>query len=231
MIPRASFVIPAYNAERWLSKTIFSCRQQTVKTIEIIVVNDGSTDDTRAIVDFHAKADDRVIPVHLDNNVGRSEARNIGNDKARSEVILVLDADDMATPNRVKETLAAFEAKKADLVYGSFWVIDSMGNAVRKIICNPFDPIISKEKKLNFICHSTVAYTKKLAKEIRYESGDYARLGLDDWKLQWDAFKKGFVIKNIRSPLAFYRVSDGTVSSTRNEEEVSKVKDEFLATV
>lgn len=231
MTPRVSFVIPAYNAERWISKTLYSCRNQTIKTIEIVVVNDGSTDDTQAIIDFHAKADNRIVPLQLRSNVGRSEARNQGNDLATAPLILVLDSDDMATRNRAKDTIAAFELKKCDLAYGSFFVIDSLGNVQNKIVCSPFDPMISKEKKLNFICHSTVAYSKRLAKAIRYETGDYARLGLDDWKFQWDAYKKGFVIKNIKSPLAYYRVSDDTVSATRNEDEVIKLKDEFLATV
>lgn len=231
MKPSASFVIPAYNSERWISKTLYSCRNQTIKNIEIIVVNDGSTDDTQAIIDFHAREDSRIIPLHLTANVGRSEARNRGNDEATSGIILVLDADDLASKNRVKDTLEAFQAKKADLIYGSFFVVDSMGNVETRIICSPFDPIISKEKKLNFICHSTVAYTKQLAKEVRYEGGEISKLGLDDWKFQWDTYKKGYVIKNVRKFLSSYRVSDDTVSSTRNEEQVIKVKEAILASL
>jgi glycosyltransferase involved in cell wall biosynthesis len=231
MTPRASFVIPAYNAERWISKTILSCRNQTIKQIEIIVVNDGSTDGTQEIVNWHAKEDDRVIPFDLVQNVGRSEARNVGNDNARAPIILVLDADDMAAKNRVRDTLAAFELKKADFVYGSFFVVDGFGNVQQKITCTPFDPIISKEKKLNFICHSTVAYTKLLSKDVRYDGGAFSNLGLDDWKFQWDVFRRGYAIKNIRTPLSYYRVSNDTISTTRNEQEVSKVKESYLAQV
>jgi glycosyltransferase involved in cell wall biosynthesis len=229
-MPRASFVIPAYNAERYVSKAIFSCRNQTIKQIEIVVVNDGSQDGTGEIIDWHAKQDPRVVPVHLEKNVGRSEARNIGNDKAASPLLFVLDADDMAARNRVKDTIALFELKKPDFVYGSFFVIDSLGNTERKIICSAFDQIISKAKKLNFICHSTVAYRKALAQDVRYEGGEYSKLGLDDWKFQWDVCRKGYAIKHIRNPLAYYRDSGDTISSTRDEKEVARVKETFLAT-
>ena len=227
MNPRASFVIPAYNAERWISKTIWSCRNQTVKQIEIVVVNDGSADDTRDIIEWHSKQDPRVRVYHQKNS-GRSAARNFGNDLAISDLILVLDSDDMATRNRAKDTIAAFELKKPDLLYGSFFIIDSMGNTERKMICAPFDPAINKEKKMNFICHSTMAYTKKLSSDVRYEEGDWSRLGLDDWKFQWEAHLKGYKIKNIRNPLCYYRVTEDGTMATRDEKEVLKAKEEYL---
>lgn len=230
MNPRASFVIPAYNAERWISKTIYSCRNQTIKQIEIVVVDDGSTDSTSDIVKWHAKEDPRV-KLLSQKNQGRSAARNAGNDAAASGLILVLDADDMATRNRVKDTIAVFELKKPDLLYGSFFIMDSMGAVERKMICGPWDHEISKEKKLNFICHSTMAYTKKLTQDVRYEEGDWSRLGLDDWKFQWEAHRKGYKIRNIRNPLCYYRVTDDGAMATRDPAEVLKAKEEYLASV
>ena len=228
MKPRASFVIPAFNAERWISKTIWSCRNQTIKQIEIIVVNDGSTDGTADIINWHAQEDKRVIPVHLEANVGRSGARNTGNDRASSDLLLVLDSDDMACRDRVKHTLAAIHLKKADLVYGSFFAVDSMGNVERMIRCEQFDPARAKREKVNGICHSTVAYTKKLATDVRYDTGDFSRLGLDDWKFQWDAHNKGYVFANVRPPLSYYRLTEDGVSATRNPDEVAKAKELVL---
>lgn len=226
--PRASFVIPAYNAERWISKTLHSCRTQTIKPIEIIVVNDGSTDDTRLIVEWHAKEDKRVRLLDQEN-LGRSAARNRGNDLAQSDLILVLDADDMATRNRVKDTLTIFQLKKPDFMYGSFFSIDSAGTTRGKLVCGPFDPELSKKNKLNYICHSTVAYTKKLAQKIRYEDGDYSKLGLDDWKFQWDTYKAGYKIQHIRNPLCYYRVTEGNTMATRDEKAVAEVKERYFA--
>jgi len=227
MTPRASFVIPAYNADRWISKALYSCRNQTVKTIEIIVVNDGSTDSTKDILDFHEKEDKRIRVYHTENR-GRSAARNFGNEAAQSDLILVLDADDMAARTRVNDTIATFQLKKPDLMYGSFFTVDSMGNTIQKIVSSPFDPEVSKEKKLNFICHSTMAYTKKLANEIKYSEGEWSRLGLDDWKFQWDAYRAGYKIKNVRNALSYYRLTDDNTMATRDQNEVNKMKETYL---
>lgn len=230
MTPRATFVIPAYNADRWISKAIWSCRNQTIKPIEIIVVNDGSTDSTAAIADWHASQDNRIRVIGQMNK-GRSAARNSGNSQANSDLILVLDADDMATRNRVKDTLAIFQLKKPDFLFGSFFEIDSMGTTRVKVICRPFEPEVSKQKKLNFICHSTVAYTKKLADSIYYEEGPYSKLGLDDWKFQWEVYKKGYKIQHIRNPLCYYRVTEDGTMATRDEKQVTEAKDAFIATL
>lgn len=230
MTPRASFVIPAYNADRWISKAIWSCRNQTIKQIEIIVVNDGSTDSTKDILDWHASEDKRVRVFHNENK-GRSFSRNFGNDLAESDIVLVLDADDMATRNRVKDTLAVFELKKPDLLYGSFFRVDSIGTTYGKTVCSPFDPKVSKSQKLNFICHSTMAYTKKLTQEVRYEEGDYTKLGLDDWKFQWEAYRRGYKFQHIKNPLCYYRMTESGTMATRDEKEVEAVKEKFLATI
>lgn len=228
--PRGSFVIPAYNAERWVSKAIYSCKNQTIKEIEIIVVDDGSKDYTGLIADWHAKEDPRVRVFHQENK-GRSAARNFGNDQAKSDLILVLDADDMATKNRVKDTIATFTLKNPDLVFGSFFAMDSLGNATNKMVCSEWDPEIAKKAKLNYICHSTVAYTKKLSEKIRYEEGDWSKLGLDDWKFQWEAHKAGFKLKALRNPLCYYRLTEDGTMATRDPKEVDKAKDKYLATV
>lgn len=228
MKPRASFVIPAYNAECWISKAIHSCRSQSLKQIEIVVVNDGSTDATGEIINFHAKQDKRIIPVHLKENAGRSEARNIGNHEASGDIIMVLDADDMATRNRARDTLAFFESRKPDVVWGSFFVIDSLGIVGQKISCSDFRPEIQKQQRMNFICHSTMAYRKGVTLNVRYDSGEYSKLGLDDWKFQWDCYHKGYSMKPIKSVLAYYRQTKSGTMGTRDEKEVSRVKDAYF---
>lgn len=230
MIPRASFVIPAYNADRWISKAVWSCRNQTIKQIEIIVINDGSTDGTKDILDWHASEDKRVRVFHQEN-AGRSAARNFGNDQAKSDIIMVLDADDMATRDRAINTISTFRLKKPDFLYGSFFAVDSMGTTDRKVVSAPFDPENAKKQKLNFICHSTVAYTKKLSESVRYEEGVYSKLGLDDWKFQWEVHKRGYSIKNIRNPLCYYRMTEDGTMATRDQGAVDAAKEAYFAAV
>lgn len=229
--PRVSFVIPAYNAEAYLAQAILSCRGQSVKEIEIVVVNDGSSDGTKDLVQWHMEQDKRVHLIDLPKNQGRSAARNIGNAYAHAPYILVLDADDISLPNRARDTIAAFELKKADVVYSSFQVIDGLGQIISKTAAGPFNKELAIKHKLNFICHSTMAYRKGVISNVQYDEGDYSRLGLDDWKFQWDAFLKGYKFIPAKNVLSQYRLLSGNTEDRRNKEEVKNLKDAYLATI
>ena len=104
MPPRASFVIPTRDCAAWLPFAVNSALSQTVKDIEVVVVDDGSKDLTMEYLKWAEKQDKR-INVLLTAGLGRSSARNIGNEQAQSEHIFVLDADDIALPKRVEHSL------------------------------------------------------------------------------------------------------------------------------
>ena len=102
-----SIVIPAYNASRWIERTLRSVQGQTVKNIEVIVVDDGSTDETPAIVRRLMEQDPRIYLIQQSNG-GVAKARNIGIVSARSEFVAPLDADDLWHPQRLELHLDAF---------------------------------------------------------------------------------------------------------------------------
>lgn len=225
---KASFVIPAYNAQRFLAQTILSCRAQSVKDIEIIVVNDGSTDGTRELVEWHERQDDRVKGINLEKNEGRSAARNVGNALAKSPFILVLDADDLACRHRVRDTLLTFQMKNPDVVYGPFQLLDDLGNGQGKVPAGPFNKEISIQKKMNFICHSTMAYRKGVTMNVKYDEGDYSWLGLDDWKFQLDCVIKGYKFAVTSTILSQYRHSANNTEARRDPKEVERLKDAYF---
>lgn len=229
--PRASFVIPVYNGQKFLHEAIASCRAQSTKDIEIVIVNDGSKDGTQELVDWYAADDKRIKPIHLKENVGRSEARNIGNKAVDSPYIFVLDADDRACKNRVRDSLITFQMKKPDIVYGPYFWMDELGNVLEKVPAGPFNKELALRKKLNYIGHSTMAYRTGITKNVRYDTGEYSRIGLDDWKFQWDCFHKGYKFDVVKTFLAYWRFSADGISSRRNPEDVLKLKDEYLATI
>ena len=228
MNPRCSFVIPAFNAETYLRETIDSCLNQTIKQVEVVVVNDGSTDGTRELLDFYAQKDKRVRAIHLLRNAGRSEARNIGNNEAQSDIIMVLDSDDMATRNRARDTITCFETKKPDLMYGGWIQIDTFGNMERRIAPHPFSEEQSLKYKTHFICHSSMAYQKGLTLNVQYQGGECSRLGIDDWRFIWDCRIKGYKFAYVKPSLCYYRIVEGTISKTRNEIEVVEAKDKIM---
>lgn len=103
--PRVSVVIPAYNAEATLRQTIDSALRQTFQDIEVIVVDDGSTDGTLAIANSY---EDRVRPI-AQSNQGVSVARNNGIAAARGELIALLDADDEWHPQKLEKQVAVLD--------------------------------------------------------------------------------------------------------------------------
>jgi glycosyltransferase involved in cell wall biosynthesis len=98
--PLTSVVIPAYNAELFLERTLRSALRQTHSNLEVIVVDDGSTDKTRAIAAAAATTDDRVRIISVPNG-GVAKARNIGIAEANGEFVAFLDADDLWHPTKI----------------------------------------------------------------------------------------------------------------------------------
>jgi len=105
--PHVSVVIAAYNAVEWLPATLRSILAQTFDDLEVVVVDDGSTDATGAVIEAAAAADARVVPVTLGVNVGRSAARNAGLAAARGQWVCPMDADDLWFRGRLRELVAA----------------------------------------------------------------------------------------------------------------------------
>jgi len=108
--PLVSVVVPAFNAAAYLGAALESLRAQTVRELEIIVVDDGSSDDTAAIARRHASEDPRVRVISLEKPSGRpASARNAGIRAARGSYIALLDADDTCIPTRVETQVRAMQ--------------------------------------------------------------------------------------------------------------------------
>lgn len=88
-----SFIIPAYNAEQYIEKCVLSITSQTHKAVEVIIVNDGSTDHTTEIIDSFSRSDQRIKVIHKEN-AGVSAARNSGLEIAKGDYVVFVDADD-----------------------------------------------------------------------------------------------------------------------------------------
>lgn len=145
-----SIIVPAYNAEKTILSCIESVIQQTTKyDYELIVVNDGSKDGTRAIVE---KADDLHIKLINQENRGFSGARNRGIDESIGKYIMFLDADDMLVGDCIEKMLDRIIEQDADIVQGSYYSFtdennkwesilhDGVQSDTESIICNPGFP-------------------------------------------------------------------------------------------
>lgn len=118
-VPLVSVVIPSYNAERWIKSTLDSVLAQTHSDIEIIVVDDGSTDDTVAVISEFFPS----VKLITQTNSGVAAARNKGIENASGEWIAFLDADDIWLPNKVQDQLELLATEPdAQMTYSAWHV-------------------------------------------------------------------------------------------------------------
>ena len=118
-IPKISIIVPAYNVQAYLKQCIESLINQTFNCIEIILLNDGSTDNTGTVCDEYAIIDSRITVIHKSNS-GLSDTRNVGITHSNGEYIMFIDADDWIDLDTCEVAYNAAKENDADLVFWSY---------------------------------------------------------------------------------------------------------------
>lgn len=195
-----SVIMPCFNAGRWLGKAVDSLLAQSYGRIEIIAINDGSTDDTGDILDAVARRDTRLRVVHAGTNLGIVSALNRGLDVADGSLIARMDADDICKPRRLERQVAFLESGAADIC-GS-WFIE-FGQGPRRTTRWPHatDAVEAAMLFQNAICHPTLVAKREVFDRFRYRE-DF-RLA-EDYDLLSRAMRD-FRIANVAEPLLYYR--------------------------
>ncbi|MER2519270.1 MAG: glycosyltransferase family 2 protein [Bdellovibrionales bacterium] len=122
--PIVSVIIPVFNGDKSIARAIESARRQTLKNIEIIVVDDASTDGTSEAAQSLAKQDSRILYMRLPSNVGAGGARNVAIDAATGQWIAVLDADDWYEPERLDMLLKTAQEHQVDAICDNLKIFD-----------------------------------------------------------------------------------------------------------
>lgn len=145
---KVSIIIPVYNVEKYLKRCLDSVLCQTYTNFEVILVDDGSTDNSRDICDEYKKYDKRIKVIHK-NNEGVSVARNKGIEVATGKYILFLDSDDFIEKNCIEILIKSISNKKYDLViYG--YIMEFLNNDIENKVVTPNNKIYCKvEEYLN----------------------------------------------------------------------------------
>lgn len=116
---KISVIVPVYNVEEYLEECINSITNQTYTNLEILLIDDGSTDNSSSICDEYVKKDNRIKVIHQVNG-GLGNARNTGLDNATGDYIMFSDSDDCFVPNSCEVMLKEIEEKNADYVIGNY---------------------------------------------------------------------------------------------------------------
>lgn len=219
-MPQVSIITPCYNASRFISQTIDSVLTQTFTDWEMIIVDDGSKDDSSDIVEKYVKKDSRIRLIQQPNG-GSANARNHGIREATGRYIALLDADDLWLPQFLEKQIEFMKEKKAICVYSSYKRIDENSNEILKpLICRSFVNY-KKMQITNFIgcltgLYDSSKYGKKyLDEKLKSIRDDYA-YWLEIVKLENAAYGNPEV-------LACYRV----IKSSTTGNKLKLVKKQF----
>jgi len=211
-VPDVSVLMPVRNAARFVRAAVDSVLLQRGPSVELIVVDDGSTDGSRAIVE--AIDDRRVRLIRHEPGPGISATLNAGLASATGEFVARLDADDVARPDRFAKQVDALRRMPAVVLTGSrARLIDANGRAIG-LVDRPCDETAIRWYNLldNAFVHSSVMFRRAA---IAAEFGGYDEsLSLcEDWAL-WGRIMEGHAVCNMPEPLTDYRVTPGSIMST-----------------
>ena len=145
---KVSIIVPIYNAQKTLERCIESILNQDFSDFELLLINDGSKDDSGKICDAYAKKDHRVRVIHKENS-GVSASRNLALQEAKGEYLQFLDADDWITPNATRLLVESLEQNHCDMVIADFYRVIKERLSHKGSIDE--DGVLSREEFANFM--------------------------------------------------------------------------------
>jgi glycosyltransferase involved in cell wall biosynthesis len=198
-VPKISFVIPVYDGDSYLAETIESIRNQTMKDIEIIIIDDCSPDFTPVLMDWYLQKDKRIKYHRFEQNKGVCEARNYGNSIAQADLICPSDQDDLSMKHRASYSYAFFRRfPEYNCITSSYWECDVDGNPKNQY----FPPNMNRQifESGNFVwMHSSACYRKEDIIKLPYRTLDGQT---DDWVFLDDWTKAGMKFRTVKKVLA-----------------------------
>lgn len=207
---KVSVIIPAYNAMVYLPETMKSVLKQTYDDFEVIVVNDGSSDQTEQWV---SQITDPRVRLICQRNQGSSAARNTGINQARGEYIAFLDADDLWEPTKLEKQVHCLEQDpEAGLVYTWTALIDEKGESRGKVIANYAEGNVWKTL---IECNILECGSTPMIRRCCFESVGVFDINLgslcDDWEM-WIRIASRYSFKVVKEPLVYYRAHSNSTS-------------------
>ncbi len=212
-----SVITPVFNGDRFLAQAIESVRSQTYDAIELILVDDGSADNSRSIIKSFSERDRRLVPVLLDKNGGAARAKNHGLERARGEFVAFLDADDFWAPAKLEKQVRLLrENPDVGIVGTEGFVVNSEGV--------PGEPLIGRHDvprgRISLssffftgfpLATSAIAFRKACVTDCG---------GFKDYRKSYDydfflRITRKYDVDVIMEPLTYYRIHDSNMTLDR----------------
>lgn len=206
-MPKVSVVIPAYNAMRYLPETVESVFKQTFSDFEVLIINDGSSDN---IVHWTSGLSDSRVRLISQENRGLSEARNTGIAHAQGEYIAFLDADDLWEPTKLEKQVRCLDDNPAvGLVHTWLVLVDEQSKSTGRVMkYNAQGYVWNQVAEKNVIACPSV-----MVRHCCFDVGVFNRnlRSLEDWDM-WIRIASRYPFAAIAEPLAYYRQLPSSMS-------------------
>ncbi len=207
---RVSVIMPVYNAESTLERSMRSVLEQTHRAVELLVVDDGSRDGSWPLVERIAAEDERVVPIRQPRNGGVAMARNAGIEAATGSHLAFLDSDDWWHPDKTALQLERLRHTGARIVYSAYQRVSEDGQPLSMVrppaSVRPVDML-----KSNWIGNLTGMYDRAVG------DARFRRIGHEDYAFWLEMVgKAGHAVRADHDvPLAYYLVRQGSLSSDK----------------
>ena len=221
---KVSIIVPMYNAEKFIGKTIESVLSQTYENWEMLIMNDVSTDNSLAVVNEYVKKDDRIKVLNTEKNMGVVKGRNHLIDLANGKFIAFLDADDYWHSQKLEKQIQFMKEKNAGISCTEYTRVKENDEKINEVVIKS-EISYTDMLKNNYLGCLTVMYDvekvgKRYFKELEKN---------EDYVLWLEIVKDVKTIFGLKENLAYYRVLDNSRSS--NKAKTAKVRWEIYRKV
>lgn len=206
-----SIITPCYNAAYYIAETIESVLSQTYQVWEMIIVDDGSTDNSAEIIQSYCKKDKRIKYLRTDAPSGSpSLPRNVGINKAKGKYIAFLDADDVWMPEKLELEIDFAEKNQYNLVYSFYEKMDWAGVRNDRVVKTKLKSTYRSLLQSNSIPCLTSFVSREAIGDTRFK-----QIPQEDFCFWLDILKKGYIAYNLQEVTALYREAKNTRSSNK----------------
>ena len=208
---KVSVITASYNCAKFIEESIKSVLNQSYEDLELIIVDDCSTDNTEEIVNKYIKQDSRIKFYKLDKNSGAAVVRNKGLEVAKGRFIAFLDSDDIWDKEKLKKQINFMKENNYGFSFTSYRLINEDGSSLNKEIIVPSQITYNQLLKNTIIGCLTVVIDKELINNFKMP---LVRAGQDT--ATWlSILKKGNIAHGYDEVLASYRMVKGSISSNK----------------
>lgn len=213
-----SIIVPVYNAAAYIAETMDSVRAQTYENWELLLVEDGSSDDTCEVISGYVQKtrDVRIRLIRQPSNMGAAKARNRGLKEARGRYIAYLDADDLWMPQKLDKEIIFMNRPEmqAAFAFTGYEFADEQGHGTGKVVKVPQTLNYKQALKNTTIFTSTVMFdTDRIPRDLL----EMPVIKSEDTALWWKVLRNGYTAYGLNENLVTYRRPKKTLSSNKLE--------------